>query len=83
MPNKREYWRKLDNAANMYSATSNKKITRVFRFYCDLNEKIEEPILQKALEKTLLKYPIFLSVIRKGLFWHYLEKSSLRPVVHA
>lgn len=82
MPNKREYWRKLDNAANMYSATSNKKITRVFRFYCDLNEPVDESTLQKALEKTLLIYPIFLSVIRKGLFWHYLEKSSLRPVVH-
>lgn len=82
MPNKREYWRKLDNAANMYSATSNKKITRVFRFYCELNEDVDEEILQMALEKTIQKYPIFLSVIRKGLFWHYLEKSSLRPKAH-
>ena len=82
MPQKREYWRKLDNAANMYSATSNKKITRVFRFYCELKENVEQEPLQQALDLTLKKYPIFLSVIRKGLFWHYLEKSSLRPVVH-
>ena len=82
MPQKREYWRKLDNAANMYSATSNDKITRVFRFYCELNEEIDCDTLQEALNRTLHTYPIFLSVIRKGLFWHYLEKSSLRPVVH-
>ena len=82
MPNKREYWRKLDNAANMYSATSNEKITRVFRFYCVLKDPIDGLILQKALDCTIQTYPIFLSVIRKGLFWHYLEKSSLRPIVH-
>ena len=34
-----------------------------------------------ALDHTIQKYPVFLSVMRKGLFWHYLEKSDLRPVV--
>lgn len=75
------YWRKLDNAAKLFSAASNKRDTRVFRFYCELKEEVIEEKLQEALNKTLEKYPIFLSVMRKGLFWHYLEKSSLRPVV--
>lgn len=75
------YWRKLDNAAKLFSAASNKRDTRVFRFYCELKEDIIEEKLQEALDRTLEKYPIFLSVMRKGLFWHYLEKSSLRPVV--
>lgn len=75
------YWRKLDNAAKLYSAASNKKDTRVFRFYCELKEEIIEEKLQRALDKTVEKYPVFLSVMRSGLFWHYLEKSSLRPVV--
>ena len=79
---KRAYWRNLDNAAKVFPATSNKKDTRVFRFYCLLKEEIQEEILQQALNQTLKKYPIFLSVLRKGLFWHYLEKSELRPVVH-
>lgn len=78
---KARYWRKLDNAAKLFSAASNKNDTRVFRFYCELKEEIVEEILQEALEITLEKYPIFLSVMRKGLFWHYLEKSSLRPIV--
>lgn len=78
---KRAYWRRLDNAAKLFPATSNKKDTRVFRFYCELNERVEGSILQEALNITLEKYPVFLSVMRAGLFWHYLEKSKLRPVV--
>lgn len=78
---KRAYWRNLDNAGKMFSAASTSKDTRVFRFYCELNEPVDKEILQEALNKTIKKYPIFLSVMRKGLFWHYLEKSELRPVV--
>ena len=81
MQQKRAYWRELDNVGKMYSATSNHENTRVFRFYCVLKEEISSAILQQALDQTLETYPIFLSVMRKGLFWHYLEKSSLRPVV--
>ena len=78
---KRAYWRSLDNAAKLFSAASSPKDTRVFRFYCELKEEVKEEILQEALNQTIQKYPVFLSVMRKGLFWHYLEKSELRPVV--
>ena len=78
---KRAYWRSLDNGAKLFSAASSPKDTRVFRFYCELKEEVKEEILQEALNQTIQKYPVFLSVMRKGLFWHYLEKSELRPVV--
>lgn len=78
---KRAYWRSLDNAAKLFSTASSPKDTRVFRFYCELKEEVKEEILQEALNQTIQKYPVFLSVMRKGLFWHYLEKSELRPVV--
>ena len=78
---KRAYWRSLDNAAKLFSAASSPKDTRVFRFYCELKEEVKVEILQEALNQTIQKYPVFLSVMRKGLFWHYLEKSELRPVV--
>lgn len=78
---KRAYWRKLDNAAKIFPATSSGRDTRVFRFYCELKEPIDGNSLQKALDKTIIKYPVYLSVMRKGLFWFYLEKSDLRPVV--
>lgn len=77
----RAYWRNLDNAAKMFSAASSPKDTRVFRFYCVLKEDVDGALLQAAVNETIRKYPVFLSRMRKGLFWHYLEKSELRPVV--
>ena len=55
--------------------------TRVFRFYCQLKEKVDGEILQSALDQTMEKYPLFQAVLRKGLFWFYLEHRSLRAVV--
>ena len=81
MKQKKAHWRKLDNAAKLYSAASNKKDTRVFRFYCELKEQVQSEILQEALDQTLETFPTFLMVLRKGLFWHYLEPCNLRPVV--
>ncbi|MBU9746023.1 hypothetical protein KTH81_19565 [Lachnospiraceae bacterium ASD3451] len=78
---KRAYWRKLDNAAKIFPATSGKRDTRVFRFYCELHQDVIPEALQKALDTTIEKYPVFLSVLRKGFFWYYLEESSIRPVV--
>ncbi len=53
----------------------------MFRFYCELKEEVKPALLADALDRTLETYPLFLSVLRKGLFWHYLEKSNLRPEV--
>lgn len=78
---KRAPWRKLDNAAKIFPATSSRRDTRVFRFYCELKEEVEGAALQKALDETLEKYPVFLTVMRKGLFWFYLEKSDLHATV--
>ena len=81
MNQKKARWRKLDNAAKLYSAASNKKDTRVFRFYCELKEEIKPTLLQKALDQTMETFPMFLMVLRKGLFWHYLEPCNLHPIV--
>ena len=81
MNQKKARGRKLDNAAKLYSAASNKKDTRVFRFYCELKEEIKPMILQKALDQTMETFPMFLMVLRKGLFWHYLEPCNLHPIV--
>ena len=74
-------WRKLDNAALAFPLVTGKDDTRVFRFYCQLKEKVDGEILQSALDQTMEKYPLFQAVLRKGLFWFYLEHRSLRAVV--
>lgn len=78
---KKIHWRKLDNAAKIFPAVSNRKDTRVFRFYCECLDPVDGAALQEALYKTLDKYPLFQTVLRKGLFWYYMEKSSLTPQV--
>ena len=60
---KRSQWRKLDNAAQAFPAATGKKDTRVFRLYCELKEDVIEEVLQKAVECTLEKYPLYCSVL--------------------
>ena len=78
---KGERWRKLDNAAKIFPAVSGGRDSRVFRFYCELTEEVDGDILQQALNLTLEKFPVYRSVMRKGLFWHYLEKSDIPAIV--
>ena len=81
MKNEYAQWRKLDNAALAFPAVTGKNDTRVFRFYCELKEEINEETLQKALDRTLEKYPLFRAVLRKGLFWFYLERRDIPAIV--
>lgn len=74
-------WRKLDNAALAFPASTGKKDSRVFRFYCELKEEVCPEILQEALDKTMEKYPLYQSVLRKGFFWFYFEQRNIKAVV--
>ena len=78
---KQSKWRKLDNAAQAFPAATGKKDTRVFRFYCQLKEKVREEKLQRAAELTIEKYPLYRSVLRKGVFWFYMEQRALPVTV--
>src|SRR5699024_9233746 len=73
-------WRKLDNAALAFPLVTGKNDTKVFRFYCELKEPVQPEILQSALDQTMEKYPLFQAVLRKGLFWFYLERRDIRPL---
>lgn len=78
---KRVEWNRLDNAAKIFPPTSNDRDTKVFRFACELYERVDPVILQEALDETIEIFPLYKSVLRKGVFWYYFETSSLRPVV--
>lgn len=78
---KRKTWRRLDTAGLLFSSASNRRDPRVFRFYCELKEKVWPEALREALLRTVKIYPVFLTRMRDGLFWHYLEESELVPEV--
>lgn len=70
-------WMRLDNAAKLFPSTSSERDTRVFRFACELKEEVMPDFLQKALEETLDCFPLYRTVMKKGLFWYYLEGKTL------
>ena len=74
-------WRKLDNAAKLFPPTSSRRNPRVFRFACELHEPVNPAALQDALDKTIELFPVYRSVMKRGLFWYYLEESDLETTV--
>ncbi|WP_283606996.1 hypothetical protein [Faecalispora anaeroviscerum] len=77
----RKQWSRLDNAAKIFPPTSTNRDTKVFRFVCELTEPVNSGILQEALEETIQEFPLYRSILKKGLFWYYLEESNIRPQV--
>ncbi|GHU72779.1 hypothetical protein AGMMS49992_09470 [Clostridia bacterium] len=74
-------WNRLDNAAKIFPPTSNGRDTKVFRFVCELTELVDAPVLQRALERTLVDFPLYRSILKKGLFWYYFEESAIIPQI--
>ena len=72
-------WRELDNSAKIFPIVSNKKFTSVFRISVILKEKIDEKILQEAVNIAIQKQVSFKVKLRKGLFWYYLEENFKKP----
>ena len=73
-------WRKLDNAALAFPLVTDKNDTRVFRFYCQLKKsKQRDPAAGSGSDDG--EYPLFQAVLRKGLFWFYLERRDIHAIV--
>lgn len=70
-------WWTLDNAAKIFPSTGSAHDSKVFRFVCELREPVEPVILQDALDKTIERFPMYRSVMKRGWFWYYLEDSAL------
>lgn len=71
-------WFRLDNAAKIFPPTAHGLNTGVFRLSCELNELVCENILQQALDESLKQYPHMSMILRKGIFWYYLEETETK-----
>lgn len=80
-PSNSATWSRLDNAAKIFPANSTLRDPKVFRFCCELTEQVNPELLQQALEQTLKDFPHYRCVLRRGLFWYFLEDSDLVPLV--
>lgn len=75
-------WWTLDNAAKIFPSTSSAHDSKVFRFLCELQQPVDPQILQSALDRTMERFPMYRSVMKRGWFWYYLEDSSLPAQVY-
>ena len=79
--NKKVRWRRLDNASKIFPATCNNQDTKVFRLACELYEKVDPLILQTSLNLAIESFPIYRSVLRRGVFWYYFEQTDIKPYI--
>lgn len=75
-------WSSLDNAALIYPSASEKADHQVFRVCCELYDPVDPAILQTALEQTMESFQVYRAVLKRGLFWYYLENTEKMPEVH-
>ncbi len=75
---KKDVWYKLDLSATVYPTLQRRDFSSVYRLSVLLKEPVDPVLLQKALDRTLPRFPTYKVAIRKGLFWRYLEPNS-RP----
>ena len=80
---KRRHWVRLDNASNIFPAARSDVDPKVFRLGAELDHEVDPALLQDALEETYERFPLYHAVLRRGVFWYYLQDSDLRPAVSA
>ena len=76
--NDKNPWYRLDLSAIVYPTLQRKNFSSVYRLSVVLNETVEPDLLQKAVDRTLPRFPTFKVAMRKGVFWRYLEPND-RP----
>ena len=81
MKSNKKSWRKLDNSAKIFPLQESNKYSTVFRYSAVLKEDIDKAILEKAVEKALIRYSAFKVRLRKGFFWYYLEENPKKVKV--
>ena len=69
-------WYPLDNAGVLYSALQKEKYSAIYRFSAVLEEPVDRDTLQRAVDRTMPRFPSFGVRIKKGAFWYYFEPND-------
>lgn len=77
--NKIPNWIKLDNAATIYPSTLSRDYAAMFRMSVTLKEKVDEKILNTALNNVIKRFPSFSFKLKQGLFWCYFKHIDGTP----
>lgn len=66
-----ETWYPMDNAGVLYAAISGDDYSPVYRISAVLDHEVDSAALQRAVEKTVSRFPTFHVRLRRGAFWYY------------
>ena len=69
-------WYRLDNAGVLYSALQREKYSPVYRFSAVLSQPVDPAVLQRAVDRTMPRFPGFRVRMKPGVFWHYFEPND-------
>ena len=73
MKRDRPQWYKMDSAGILYSSIQKESYSATYRFSAVMAEEVDPAALQRAVDRTMPRFPGFGMRIRRGVFWHYFE----------
>lgn len=74
-------WVRLDNAAKIYPAAIRREWSNIYRQAVTLTEPVDVPVLQRALDVTVKRFPTIAARLRRGAFWYYLQQVPHAPKI--
>ncbi len=74
-------WMRLDNAAKIYPAARSENWSSIYRVSATLTEAVDVPVLEKALDITVRRFPSIAVRLRRGVFWYYLQQITAPPAI--
>ena len=75
-------WFPLDDSAKIYPMSLEHDNMSVFRISAYMVKDVVPELLQMALTFTIKRFPSFATTLKKGIFWHYLDTTKRRFVIH-
>ncbi|MCE7743089.1 MAG: hypothetical protein GOP50_11630 [Candidatus Heimdallarchaeota archaeon] len=81
MSERDEEWHRLENAATGFSLIASPRVPQVFRLAVTLKEPINTTILQRALNRIIVRFPFFRINLKTGFFWHFWETNMSFPKI--
>lgn len=75
-------WYRLDNAAIIMPAVTDRRGSSLFRLWAELDSPVVLSALRRALVEASARFPFFNVELRRGFFWYYLEPRDEPPRVY-
>lgn len=73
---KKPDWYRLDNAGVLYASITRNNYAPVYRMSAVMARPVEPAALQRAVDKTMPRFPGFRVRLKKGAFWYYFEPND-------